>query len=92
MLVCDGEGMAWELRFLMPNNSGKVGVFSVISIRHAHLIISLKLQIVQGSAVAELCLLANERTALSLVHGTDGRWHLFTKWKVHCVGTVHQNS
>ena len=65
--------MAWEMRLLMPNNSGKVGILSVIPIRHAHLVTSFKLRIVQGSAVAEPCLLANEQTALSPVHGTDGR-------------------
>ena len=64
--------MAWKFRLLTPNNSGKVGVLSVIWIRHTHLVISFKLRIVRGSAVAELCLLANEQTGLSPVHGTDG--------------------
>ena len=64
--------MAWEMRLLMPNNSGKVGILSVIPIRHAHLVTSFKLRIVQGSAVAEPCLLANERVGPPLVHGTNG--------------------
>ena len=78
MLVCDGEGMAWELRFLISNNAGRVGVYDIIKIGHTHLILSSSpREWTVRLAVAQPCLNANEHVGPSLLPGTNGKSDLF---------------
>ena len=64
---------AWDLRRLIPNNAGKVGVHNVIMIGCTHLVVSSNPRVGRRLVVTERCLHANRHVILSLLHETNGK-------------------